>query len=89
MLYAENATIVKREEKPLLTYEEVLHDIRRYQIALRFAHRQLSDACQTDERLVESFNVTKDALDHSIAKYGDLMAEKAEPALTSEKQITL
>lgn len=75
MISIENATIVKREEKPLPTYEEVLHDIRRYQIALRFANRQLSDACQTDERLIESYNVTKDALEHSIAKYGDLTVE--------------
>ena len=87
MVLIENATIVRRDEPPLPTYEEVLHDIRRYQIALRFTTRKLEGT--EDASLKEVYGISKDALEHSIAKYGDLTAVQPDPALTSEKQVTL
>ena len=58
---------------PSYTLEEVLHDIRRYQIALRFTTRKLEGT--EDEALKEVLGISKDALDQSVVKYGDLTAE--------------
>lgn len=61
--------------RPLVdTLSETLADIRRYQIALRFTTRKLEGT--EDGALKEVYGISKDALDQSVAKYGDLTAEQ-------------
>lgn len=57
--------------------KEILADIRRYQIALKYTERCLREMVES-EALREAYNVNKDALDHCLEKYGDLTVESSK-----------